>query len=306
MKSTKNDFLIKNSFTYNEKHYLLSLLEFYGYRNIYLHHAIFSNSEKFVFILPYNFEIEEPLFISAYNRSNGELHLFTKKNEGISSFNYILYSTNNLTSIGRGIQYLGTDLNTSKMLFNCNPNLISKLIELNEYYVFTLKNEKFFKNLSDLKSRLNNDEKIKSYIASSKKDLLKLLNLQKGYLYEEMQYPEQILSEKFLFLNLQKILKYYKLFYLEYDNKVVAKCEWNAFTNKIIQIGGVYVDPDFRNHGFAFTLLFNMLIFSFENLKLDEASLFVRMSNQKAQKLYEKLLFERYKDNLIWAIFKTN
>jgi ribosomal protein S18 acetylase RimI-like enzyme len=302
----KNGFKIKSILSVNEKILLLSILEKYGCKNIYLHHAIYLNSERFTFILPDNFEISTPSFIAAYNKTNGELHFFSLNDEGVSRFNYFLYSTNNLLDIGKGIQYLGTDLVTSKKLFHYNTNVVSKLIEMNEYYVYTLSKEKFFEKKEELKRYLINEDGLNFCFATSKRDILKLLNLQKGYLYEEMQYPNIILSEKFIFMNLQKILKNYRLFFLEYKENPVAKCEWNAFSNKIFQIGGVYVDPKFRNRKLAFTLLYKMIDYSFSELDMKESSLFVRMSNIAAQKLYEKLFFEKYKENLVWAIFKLN
>lgn len=304
--SMKDKFITKNSFSPDEKIKMLSILENYGCKNIYLHHAIYANYDKFIFILPNFYENDTPEFISAYNKSNGELHFFAINDEGVSKFNYILFSTNNLNDIGKGIQYLGTDIINSKKLFSYNPGLFAKIIEINEYYVYTLRKEKFLNNYNDLVKFINNDENLKFCFAISKRDIIKLLNLQKGYLTEEMQYPSQILSDKFIFLNLQKILKYFKLFYIERDNIAVAKCEWNAFSNKIFQIGGVYVAPQSRNRHYGYSLLFKMLYHSFENLNMEEASLFVRMSNLKAQKLYEKLLFEKYKDNLIWALLKSN
>lgn len=302
----KNGFKIRNTLTVEEKSHLLTILENNGCKNIYLHHAIYSNSEKFIFILPDKFIDNICNFISAYNKSNGELHLFSLNDEGISLFNYFLFSTNNLWDIGRGIQYFGSDAMTSKKLFNYNSKLLSNLLEMNEYYVYTLNRECFIEKMNELHAYFNSKENdIKFCFATDKKDLLRLINLQKGYLFEEMRYPMTILSEKFILLNLQKILKNYKLFFLEHNFKPVAKCEWNAFSDKFFQIGGVYVEPKFRNHGFAFIMLYKMLYFSFIELGMKEASLFVRMSNDAAQKLYEKLQFKKYKDNLVWAIFKS-
>jgi len=301
-----NEFKIKNNLIGNEKLHLLSILESHGCKNIYLHHSIFSNSEKFTFILPENYENSTPCFISAYNKNNGELHFFSLNDEGVSRFNYFLYSTNNLLDIGKGIQYLGTDIVSYKKLSHYNTNIVSKLIEMNEYYVYTISKDKFIEEKEELNKYIFNEKGINFCFATNKRDIIRLLNLQKGYLYEEMQYPNIILSEKFIFMNLQKILKNYKLFFLNFNNTPVAKCEWNAFSNKIFQIGGVYVDPKFRNHGLAFTLLYKMMDYSFSEIDMKEASLFVRMSNIAAQKLYEKLYFEKYKDNLVWAIFKLN
>lgn len=302
----EKEFIIKNSLNLSEKLYLLSILENYGCKNIYLHHAIYSNSEKFTYILPDNFMKKEPMFVSAYNKSNGELHFFPINEEGISLFNYILFSTNNLNDIGKGIQYLGTDSISSKKLFHNNSNLLSKLIEMNEYYVYTLKKDIFLSQKDELEKRINQKENLNFCFAASRKDIIKLLNLQKGYLFEEMQYPSQILSEKFIFFNLLKILKNYRLFFLQKDLSAIAKCEWNAFSDKIFQIGGVYVEQVNRNKHYAYTLLYKMLLYSFINLEMKEASLFVRMTNNKAQSLYEKLLFKKYDINLIWAIFKVN
>ncbi len=302
---TKEKYLIKNNLTDKQKSYLLNILNEHGCKNIYLHHAIYTNSEKFSFILPENYLSNNPSFISAYNKANGELHFFPCDNDGISDFNYILYSTNNLLDIGKGIQYLGTDSNTAKWLFNKNINLLSKLLEMNEYYVYALKKENFIKKIDFLEEKIVKEQNIKFCFATSKKDTLKMINLQQGYLYEEMNYPKHLLSEKFVFLNLYKIMKFYRLFFMKKETQVVAKCEWNAFSDKIFQIGGVYVTPSFRKQNFAYTMLFKMLKHSFTNLDMNEASLFVRMSNDGAIKLYEKLQFERFNKNLVWAIFKT-
>lgn len=302
----KNSYIVKTSLNINEKNHLLNILINHGCKNIYLHHAIYINSEKFVFILPDNYESSSPIFIAAYNKANGELHFFSLDDEGISLFNYILFKSNNLLDIGKGIQYLGTDAISFKKLVNNNTNLLSRTIEINEYFVYTLCKDDFLKNNDYFQKSILNDSELKFNFATRKSDIYKLINLQKGYLYEEMQYPNQILSEKFIFLNLLKILKLYRLFYLEKDQIALAKCEWNAFSDKIFQLGGVYVDPKLRCKGLAFTMLYKMLYHSFINLEKNEASLFVRMSNLNAQKLYEKLNFKRYKTNLIWAIFKIN
>ena len=302
----RHDYKIKSNLSKDEKAHLLNILNNSGCKNIYLHHSIFINSEKFSFILPENYMDNNIPFISAYNKSNGELHFFSSTIDGVSLFQNVLLATNNLKDIGKGIQYLGIDAESSKWLFKNNVSLLSKLIEMNEYYVYTLNKDKFQYNCNLLEAKIIKDNNTKFCFATNKKDIIRLLNLQKGYLYEEMQYPNQILSEKFIYLNLQKIIKLYRLFFLEKNNYIVAKCEWNAFSDKIFQIGGVFVEPSFRNENFAYTMLFKMLNHSFSNLQMDEASLFVRMSNLKAQKLYEKLLFERYKTNLVWAIFKIN
>jgi len=307
LNKTLKDFSIINKVSDKERIELSDYLFNKGCRNIYLLHSIYCKNEKYAYIMPdETFQSYENFsFFAAYNRVSGELHFFNLKNEGIDDFSFYLKITDNLKKVGNGIQYLGTNTETAKMLFLNNPKLYACALDVNDYYVYNLDYNTFINNLDNIQINPEYESQVYLKMPASRHDIAELIDLQKGYLHEEMHYPIYILSDKFVFQNLMKIYSNFKLFYLTFQDQILSKCEWNAFTDKYFQIGGVYTDQSYRKKGYGLFLLYKMLNYSFRNLNMKNASLFVRMTNEKAIKLYEKIFFKKDESNLTWAIFKN-
>jgi uncharacterized protein len=84
------------------------------------------------------------------------------------------------------------------------------------------------------------------------------------------------------------------------DGKIVAKCEYSAFTPEAVQLMGVWTDPRYRRHGFGRALLREVC--GHLARKGRSVTLFVNDFNRPAMALYESLGFKRIGMNraLIW------
>jgi predicted GNAT family acetyltransferase len=75
------------------------------------------------------------------------------------------------------------------------------------------------------------------------------------------------------------------------DRKIVAKTEFSAVTNDVVQLMGVWTHPQFRRHGYANATLREICGHLFRKGK--SVTLFVNDFNQPAMALYEGLGFQR-------------
>jgi predicted GNAT family acetyltransferase len=84
------------------------------------------------------------------------------------------------------------------------------------------------------------------------------------------------------------------------DGKIVAKCEYSAFTPEAVQLMGVWTDPRYRRRGFGRTLMREVC--GHLARKGRSVTLFVNDFNRPAIALYESLGFKRIGTNraLIW------
>ena len=85
-----------------------------------------------------------------------------------------------------------------------------------------------------------------------------------------------------------------------FEGKIVAKCEFSAFTQEAVQLMGMWTDPRYRRRGFARSLLREVC--GHLARKGRAVTLFVNDFNRPAIDLYESLGFERIGVNraLIW------
>lgn len=81
-------------------------------------------------------------------------------------------------------------------------------------------------------------------------------------------------------------------YYVEQDGKVVAAAISHFVTPRVLQVGGVLTDPEYRRRGLAGSIVAALANEAHEAGRL--ASLFVRSDNEGAIALYEKLGFRRH------------
>jgi ribosomal protein S18 acetylase RimI-like enzyme len=79
---------------------------------------------------------------------------------------------------------------------------------------------------------------------------------------------------------------------IEADGKIVAAAICHFVTPRVLQIGAVLTDPDYRRRGYAASIVAALATEAHETGRI--ASLFVRFDNEGAIALYEELGFVRY------------
>ncbi len=259
-----------------------------GCNNIYLLYNIYKNTDK------NNFYFDNKLnFFASESKSSRELHLFTQNLKYIKEYNGMIQKDHT---------YLCGSSDTISYYLQINPFISSKILFSEDFYVYKLDINNEYLNF--IEKVLKTYHKFKFYNLKQRKNLSRLIPLQYGYMKEEMNYSEKILSKKkFIKNRLYNSYKNFKIYYIEYDDEIISKCEWNAYTNTIFQIGGVYTSPIFRKKGIAKFLILSMIKNCYEN-NYDKSFLFVRKNNYKAINLYESLGFQKTKDNLKWTIIK--
>lgn len=286
---------IKSSISAKEKRNIINSLFNKGCISIYLLYNIYKNNDKntYFFTKDYN-------FFATLSKKSKELHIFSYDNK------YIFEFKNLIKKYGITFSYLSGENKTVNLLTSILPEISTKIIFSENYYFYSFKNNnENNKNLENLISTISDVSSLQFKIPIKKRDLINLIELQTGYMIEEMNYPDKILSKKFILTKLLKIYKEFKLFYLTKDSFPVAKCEWNAYTHNIFQIGGVFTLPSFRKKGYSTYLIGKMILYSFNNLDFSYATLFVRRENYKAINLYEKLGFKKENGMLKWIILKN-
>ncbi|MCX8058216.1 MAG: GNAT family N-acetyltransferase [Spirochaetes bacterium] len=271
--------------------------------NVYLLYNIYKHLNKInclykidlSFFLAYNFQTKE-FFV--FFKDNDFINIITKEiiEEYLTKFSNIRYISGDSLSLNLFL----TKFNFLKKDIIFDEDYFTYKFELNEKSIINLS-----KNLSNIlvKNSINYED-IKFIVPFDYKSIINLVKLQEGYLIEEMRFSSEKIN-KIAKEKISNIFKNFKIFYITYNNYPVAKCEWNAYTEDIFQIGGVYTDKFFRNKGFASVLLIEMLKYCYYNLNYKFANLFVRKDNVKAINLYEKVGFERNLSLLRWIILKN-
>lgn len=89
-------------------------------------------------------------------------------------------------------------------------------------------------------------------------------------------------------------LRHFVVYVAEYEGRLVGRAQTNASGFERDQIGGVYVEPAFRNKGIAKALMSSLLLDLNSRGRL--ASLFVKRNNHPAIRLYEHCGFEFVSD----------
>ncbi len=122
------------------------------------------------------------------------------------------------------------------------------------------------------------------------KDLENLMPLQKNYEIEEVLPRSEMFNKAISKKHLSTILKNQTTVIAEKSGKIIAKANTNEKGFIYQQIGGVYTLPEYRNMNISTALVSSLLenIFS----KDMKASLFVKINNPAALKVYTKLGFK--------------
>ena len=125
-------------------------------------------------------------------------------------------------------------------------------------------------------------------------NLEELVDLQKNYLEKEVAVPGQIISKLEAVVSLKQILKNQLCYALYSDEEPVAKANTNAIGFNYIQIGGVYTHPLYRKNYYAWHLMYK--IAGRINLSRKKTTLFVKIQNEPAKRLYKRQGFEEAGD----------
>jgi predicted GNAT family acetyltransferase len=121
-------------------------------------------------------------------------------------------------------------------------------------------------------------------------DLEELCPLQAGYEKEEVLPLGTVLNPATCRLALNSILSKEQSLIACLDNRIVGKINTNAASFTRVQIGGVYVLPEYRGRGIGRRMT---AVFAGELLARGRGvTLFVKKNNQAAQKIYRQIGFE--------------
>ena len=118
--------------------------------------------------------------------------------------------------------------------------------------------------------------------------------IQKAYELEEVVASKDSYNEKNSRILLRRSLQSGDVFGVRYNNRVVSKASINARGENCIQLGGVFTDLNFRNHGIA-TLLVKDLTHRFQE-EGKTIVLFVKNINSTALDVYARCGFAPFND----------
>ncbi|MDA3810652.1 MAG: GNAT family N-acetyltransferase [Spirochaetaceae bacterium] len=128
-----------------------------------------------------------------------------------------------------------------------------------------------------------------------------LLSLELAYQKEEVFLDPTLINNSQIYHNLRSTLNDQEVFYVTSGLRPLAKAGTNAIGHKWNQIGGVYTDEKFRNHGISTWLMNHILNILEKDGK--KTVLFVKEDNHAAEKVYTKLGFVIVKKfNIIYFI----
>jgi ribosomal protein S18 acetylase RimI-like enzyme len=125
-------------------------------------------------------------------------------------------------------------------------------------------------------------------------DLQNLYELHKQYEIEEVIPKNGVFNPTGCEQIVQSMIVKNQVLVGEIDGRLIAKVNINADSYTRYQIGGVFVDPDFRCNGYA-----SQVVSSFCKELIQQGkglSLFVNKTNTPAQKVYKKLGFQIISD----------
>lgn len=120
-------------------------------------------------------------------------------------------------------------------------------------------------------------------------DCEKLMPLQAGFCVEEVLPPWKQINLPMERMNLDKAVKNNTVYALGDEDSIYTKANINMFSNKVIQISGVYTQNDFRGKGYASALV-NRIALIAEKIGR-QATLLVRQENMAAYNAYRKAGF---------------
>jgi predicted GNAT family acetyltransferase len=125
-------------------------------------------------------------------------------------------------------------------------------------------------------------------------ELEEILPLQEAYEQEEVLPQGATFNADACRLNLEQILTGERMLVAELGGRIIAKANTSAVAFTRVQIGGVFVHPNYRGHGIARRLCAEMA----RNLIAAGwgVSLFVKKHNRSAQRVYRSIGFRPIAD----------
>ncbi len=133
------------------------------------------------------------------------------------------------------------------------------------------------------------DEDAPKAFVCQMEDCDRLMPLQTGFCVEEVLPPWKEVNLPLERMNLDKAVKNNTVYALGDEDCIYTKANINMFSNKVIQISGVYTQNDFRGKGYA-TALVNRIALIAEKVGRT-ATLLVRQENMAAYNAYRKAGF---------------
>ncbi|MBQ4378459.1 MAG: GNAT family N-acetyltransferase [Treponema sp.] len=118
--------------------------------------------------------------------------------------------------------------------------------------------------------------------------------IQKAYEFEEVLIDKSKFNEKNSRILLRRSIQSGEVFAVRYNNKIVGKASVNAKGQNCIQLGGIFTEMGFRNHGIA-THLVKTLARRFKS-EGKTIVLFVKKTNTTAIDVYKNCGFMPFND----------
>jgi ribosomal protein S18 acetylase RimI-like enzyme len=240
----------------------------------------FNNSAKLCNIVVHNSKIDNSIDFALISSESGQLLPVCRKN--IESKNIDLSKGMDFldNSVSKVNTIIGDKISVNNILKTCFGN---KKVSSFNYYTMTLDKTNF--------TQFNQDINIRPGI---QKDLENLMPLQKNYEIEEVLPYFEIYNKTASKAYLSMALENQITVVAEKNGKIIAKANTNEKGFVYYQIGGVYTLPEYRNTGVSTAIVSYLL----ENIFLNgmKASLFVKIKNSAAIKVYEKLGFNKIEE----------
>ena len=145
-----------------------------------------------------------------------------------------------------------------------------------------------------------NDPKKKSFLSDCEifdckdSDFDSIFPIQKSYELEEVLVDKSKFNEKNSRILLRRNIQNGEVFAVRYNSKIVGKASINAKGQNCIQLGGIFTEMGFRNHGVA-THLIKSLTERFKN-EGKNIVLFVKKTNSTAIQVYKNCGFIPFAD----------
>lgn len=180
----------------------------------------------------------------------------------------------------------------TKILLDCFRQLKKEPGQVNEYNLMKLDAKEFLMNLRKAVPGIRGSSIIRCKRDSEETISTQLVNMQEEYEKEEVIPDCYEFDEASCRLRFMNSLRNQYIFALKNDfGKVVSKAGTNSIAYKHIQLGGVYTLPDFRGQKYSSYLLKYLLVKLIRMRK--SVTLFVKIQNKPANKLYNSLSFKK-------------
>ena len=121
-------------------------------------------------------------------------------------------------------------------------------------------------------------------------NIAEMLHLQEGYEREEVIPPGNPFDRESCRRHLAATLQNQYVYAIRVEKQYLAKAGTNARGIHWDQIGGVYTDPAWRNHGFASAIVTHTVRNRMDQRR--HVALFVKLTNTTARAIYERIGFK--------------